>query len=99
MDGYAYESGLRSQIVSGKSGYGWSQRYGSDVGTIPGEVTRSSHSGAAVGKPWSFGDPEAKRKKRIARYKVYAIEGKVKATLRNGMRWIKDKCSRIVHGY
>ncbi|KAE9618815.1 hypothetical protein Lalb_Chr02g0146641 [Lupinus albus] len=67
MDGYGYESGLRYQIVSGKSSYGWSERYGSDVGAIPGEVTRSSHSGAAVGKPWSFGDPEAKRKKRIAR--------------------------------
>ncbi|KAK7269637.1 hypothetical protein RIF29_22370 [Crotalaria pallida] len=100
MDGYGYGSGQRSKIVSGKCSYGSSQKYGSDLGTSsPSEVTRASHGGGAVGKPWSFGDPEAKRKKRIARYKVYAVEGKVKATLRNGIRWIKDKCSRIVHGY
>jgi hypothetical protein len=27
------------------------------------------------------------------------VEGKVKETLRNGIRWIKHTCSRIVHGY
>ncbi|KAJ1402406.1 hypothetical protein SESBI_28098 [Sesbania bispinosa] len=109
MDGYGYGSGQRPyggdrrlEIVSGK-GYGHSQNYASrleDPTAIPGGVTRASHSGAAsVAKPWSFGDPQAKRRKRIARYKVYAVEGKVKATLRNGIRWIKHTCSRIVHGY
>lgn len=111
MDGYGYGSGhvsycggQRAEIVSGKS-YGFSQSYPSrggsvDLGAVPGEGTRASHSGATVAaKPWSFGDPQAKRRKRIAKYKVYAVEGKVKATLRNGIRWIKQTCSRIVHGY
>ncbi|OIW07020.1 hypothetical protein TanjilG_02654 [Lupinus angustifolius] len=92
MDGYG--SGHRSQIVSGKSGYGSSKKYGLDP-----EMARSSYGGAAVGKPWDCGDAEGKRKKRLARYKVYKVEGKVKATFRNGIQWIKDKCSRIVHGY
>ncbi|WJX85139.1 hypothetical protein P8452_67637 [Trifolium repens] len=50
-------------------------------------------------KPWRFSDPETKRKKRIAKYKVHSVEGKVKATLQKGLRWIKNKCSRITHGY
>nr|KYP74219.1 hypothetical protein KK1_006889 [Cajanus cajan] len=92
-----YGSGPRRvEIVSGKS-YGCNQ---SHAAAISSEVTRASQSGAATAaKPWSFGDPETKRRKRIARYKVYAVEGKVKASLRNGIRWIKDTCSRIVHGY
>ncbi|MCI27148.1 hypothetical protein A2U01_0048346, partial [Trifolium medium] len=49
--------------------------------------------------PWRFSDPETKRKKRIAKYKVHSVEGKVKATLQKGIRWIKKKCSRITHGY
>ncbi|RDX81875.1 hypothetical protein CR513_37411, partial [Mucuna pruriens] len=89
-----YGSGQRRvEIVSGKS-YGCNQSY---AAAISSEVTRASHSGGAtVAKPWSFGDPETKRRKRIAKYKVYAVEGKVKATLRNGIRWIKHTCSRIV---
>ncbi|KAG4917267.1 hypothetical protein AAZX31_02G014000 [Glycine max] len=92
-----YGSGQRQvEIMSGKS-YGCSQSY---MAAIPSEVTRASHSGAATAaKPWSFGDPESKRRKRIAKYNVYAVEGKVKATLRDGIRWIKHTCSRIVHGY
>jgi len=50
-------------------------------------------------KAWRFSDPEAKRKKRIAKYKVYGVEGKVKATVKKGLRWIKKKCSQIAHGY
>lgn len=53
-------------------------------------------------KPWGFGssgDSEMKRRKRIARYKAYSVEGRVKASIRNGFRWIKNKCSEIIHGY
>ncbi|KAL2323688.1 hypothetical protein Fmac_028067 [Flemingia macrophylla] len=83
-------SGQRGvETVSGKS-----------YACIQNELTRASHGGAAtVANPWSFGEPETKRKKRIARYKVYAVEAKVKASLRNGIRWIKVTCSRLVHGY
>ncbi|PNX91534.1 hypothetical protein L195_g047665 [Trifolium pratense] len=102
MEGYgygsdhgSYSSERRIEIVSGRS-YGFSQNYYASRG----DVTRASHDGGVpVAKPWSFNDAQTKRRKRIARYKVYAVEGKVKETLRNGIRWIKHTCSRIVHGY
>merc|ERR1712115_193374 len=42
---------------------------------------------------------ETKRKKRVARYKLYAVEGKVKYSVKHGFRWIKNTCSRMVHGF
>ncbi|KAL3849715.1 hypothetical protein ACJIZ3_011597 [Penstemon smallii] len=63
----------------------------------PNQVASSSSSSS---KPcWGFSDPETKRRKRIARYKVYSVEGRMKASIRNGFRWIKNKCSEIIHGY
>lgn len=44
-------------------------------------------------------DPELRRKKRIAGYNAYAVEGKVKGSIRKSFRWIKDKCSKMVHGF
>ncbi|KAJ1255770.1 hypothetical protein BS78_K161900 [Paspalum vaginatum] len=39
------------------------------------------------------GDPaEMKRRRRVAGYKAYAVEGKVKASIRRGLRWMKAKC-------
>lgn len=46
-------------------------------------------------KSYSFngpGDnPEVKRRKRVAGYNMYAIEGKLKSSLRNSFKWIKSK--------
>ena len=39
----------------------------------------------------SSGNPELKRKKRVASYNMYAMEGKLKSSLRNGIKWIKSK--------
>jgi hypothetical protein len=33
----------------------------------------------------------------VAAYKAYAVEARVKASLRRGFRWIKDRCTGIVH--
>lgn len=106
MDGFGSGYGSRygggdrrHEIVSGKSYGGASQGtrpHSPDPGPIPPRVSRASRSDL---KPWSFNDPEAKRKKRIYKYKVYTAEGKVKASLKRGLRWIKNKCSEIVRGY
>nr|XP_009768396.1 PREDICTED: uncharacterized protein LOC104219405 [Nicotiana sylvestris] len=40
---------------------------------------------------------EAKRKKRVASYKSYTIEGKLKSSIRDSFRWIKNKYSSILH--
>jgi hypothetical protein len=40
-----------------------------------------------------------KRRRRVASYKAYSVEGKMKASLRRGLRWFKGKCSEIFHGW
>ncbi|KAM6541502.1 hypothetical protein CsatB_005949 [Cannabis sativa] len=112
MDGFGSGSGAtryggggdrRHDIVSGKSygtmsqvHHGTTRVHSPDPGPVPARTSRASRADL---KPWSFGDPEAKRKKRIYKYKVYTVEGKVKASLRKSIRWIKNKCSEIVRGY
>ncbi|EPS71133.1 hypothetical protein M569_03627, partial [Genlisea aurea] len=36
-------------------------------------------------------DPEMKRKKRVASYNKYAVEGRLVSSLRNSFKWIKGK--------
>ncbi|XP_040380219.1 U1 small nuclear ribonucleoprotein C-like [Oryza brachyantha] len=55
--------------------------------------------GGGGGGMWCFSDPEMKRRRRVASYKAYSVEGKVKASLRRGLRWFKGKCSEIFHGW
>ncbi|OEL16270.1 hypothetical protein BAE44_0022711 [Dichanthelium oligosanthes] len=55
-------------------------------------------AGSAVSSWWS-GDPEAKRRRRVAGYKAYAVEARVKASLRKGFRWIKNRCTGLVRRY
>ena len=56
-------------------------------------------TGPKKGKKWGgLSDPEMKRKKRVVKYKIYAMEGKVKASFRRGLRWFKNKVSVLVHG-
>ncbi|KAF5822729.1 hypothetical protein HanRHA438_Chr01g0031021 [Helianthus annuus] len=49
-------------------------------------------------KQWSFSDPEFQRKKRVAEYKVYSVEGKLIGSFRKSFRWIKDKYNHVVYG-
>ncbi|XP_057797157.1 uncharacterized protein LOC131013140 [Salvia miltiorrhiza] len=54
----------------------------------------------ADSKSWSFNmDPELLRKKRIAGYKAYGVEGKMKSSFRKSFRWIKDACTNVVNGF
>ncbi|KAK4418081.1 hypothetical protein Salat_2220800 [Sesamum alatum] len=96
----------RLEIVSGRGYYYYNgnQMYTAAAASrprTPGSppVGHQAAHEAAAAKPWGFSDPEMKRRKRIARYKVYSVEGRVKASIRNGLRWIKNKCSEIIHGY
>ncbi|KAJ8770106.1 hypothetical protein K2173_011188 [Erythroxylum novogranatense] len=43
-------------------------------------------------------DPELKRKKRIASYNVFTMEGKVKSSMRSSFKWIKSKFSDVRYG-
>ncbi|XP_021856623.1 uncharacterized protein [Spinacia oleracea] len=47
-------------------------------------------------KVWCFSDPEFKRKKRVASYRAYTVEGKVKGSFKKSFNWIKDK---LLYGF
>lgn len=73
---------------------------GDEFPPYPMQLTRTSHESKKKKKKWGrLSDPEAKRKKRVIKYKVYTMEGKVKASFRKGLHWIKNKVSAFVHGY
>jgi hypothetical protein len=59
---------------------------------------RKSASGLSS-KSWAFGDPEFQRKKRVASYKMYSVEGKMKGSLRRSFRWLKDKYTQVLYGW
>ncbi|KAK6147690.1 hypothetical protein DH2020_018602 [Rehmannia glutinosa] len=48
---------------------------------------------------WSFNDPELQRKKRVASYKVYTVEGKMKGSIKKSFRWLKESCAVNGHLY
>lgn len=51
-----------------------------------------------IRKPTSWwNSPDTRRKRRIAKYKYYAVEEKVKFSLQKGFRWVKTKWSKAVH--
>ncbi|OMO91679.1 hypothetical protein COLO4_18177 [Corchorus olitorius] len=70
------------------------QTQNNDAKFKKGNSTNGSSS-----KSWSFKDPELQRKKRVASYKVYTVEGKVKGSLRKSFRWLKDRYTRVVYGW
>ncbi|EHA8588792.1 hypothetical protein COCNU_scaffold006699G000030 [Cocos nucifera] len=58
---------------------------------VGGGGSLTTSSGPA---PLWASDAEAKRQRRVARYKIYAVEGKVKASIRKGFRWLKTLVQR-----
>ncbi|GFP80337.1 hypothetical protein PHJA_000177100 [Phtheirospermum japonicum] len=50
-----------------------------------------------ISRVW-YSEGEIQRRKRVAKYKYYSVEGKMKNRLSKGLRWFKHTCSRIVHG-
>ncbi|KAL8189443.1 hypothetical protein R6Q57_029009 [Mikania cordata] len=62
------------------------------------KLKRGKSTNGSTSKSWSFRDPEFQRKKRVAGYKVYSVEGKLKGSFRKSFRWIKDKYFHVVYG-
>ncbi|CAL9045811.1 unnamed protein product [Musa banksii] len=46
----------------------------------------------------SSSDPELKRKRRVASYNSFAMERKLKSSVRNSFKWIKNKFTDAVYG-
>ncbi|KAI6698908.1 hypothetical protein NL676_019027 [Syzygium grande] len=62
------------------------------------QSTDSKDKASSSSWAWSLNDAESKRRKRVVRYKAYGAEGKIKASIRSGFQWIKNKYSELVHG-
>ncbi|CAA3000661.1 uncharacterized protein LOC111385262 [Olea europaea var. sylvestris] len=62
------------------------------------KLKKGKSTSGSTSKSWTFNDPEFQRKKRVASYKVYTVEGKVKGSLRKSFRWLKDRYSQVVNG-
>ncbi|KAL2337931.1 hypothetical protein Fmac_012377 [Flemingia macrophylla] len=86
---------LRSYSANYAASSGYPYKTGKEVRVEKGKSTVSSK----VSKSWSFNDPELQRKKRVASYKIYAVEGKMKGSLRKSLRWIKNTYTQAVHGW
>ncbi|GAA0184419.1 hypothetical protein LIER_31707 [Lithospermum erythrorhizon] len=48
--------------------------------------------GKFTSKNWSLNDPELKRRRRVASYKVYTVEGK-------SFGWFKQSCTQLHTDY
>ncbi|RDX91992.1 hypothetical protein CR513_25938, partial [Mucuna pruriens] len=57
---------------------------------------KSISAGSSFSKSWTLADPELQRKKRVASYKMYSVEGKIKGSFRKSFRWLKNKYSQIM---
>ncbi|KAG7017168.1 hypothetical protein SDJN02_22280, partial [Cucurbita argyrosperma subsp. argyrosperma] len=64
----------------------------------PRVVKTGEGSRGGSGNSW-WKNPEMKRQRRVAKYKLYTVEGRVKDSIKKGMRWFKSRCSRIVYGF
>ncbi|XP_057432152.1 uncharacterized protein LOC130724902 [Lotus japonicus] len=60
---------------------------------------KSFSAGSSLSKSLSLADPELQRKKRVASYKMYSVEGKIKGSFRKSFRWLKNKYSHVVYGW
>jgi hypothetical protein len=43
-------------------------------------------------------EAEIQRKKRVASYNVYGVEGRVKGSMKKSFKWFKETCSNAVYG-
>lgn len=59
---------------------------------------KSTNGSSSLKGCWILSDPEIQRKKRVAGYKSFALEGKMKGSFRKSFKWVKDRCSQVFHG-
>ncbi|XP_050230931.1 uncharacterized protein LOC126679950 [Mercurialis annua] len=85
---------LRSYSVS----HAGSVQLGKELKIKKGKNNSNLGSSSSL-KNWSFNDPELQRKKRVASYKVYSVEEKMKGSFRKSFRWIKDSYTQVVYGW
>ncbi|OWM62908.1 hypothetical protein CDL15_Pgr020202 [Punica granatum] len=68
-----------------------------DPAAFPTSYSHKTKKGSGSSSWWN--DPEMKRRRRVAKYKLYSAEGRFKASLKHGYRWLKHKCSEIARRF
>ena len=58
------------------------QQQQTQAGNNNEKIRKGKSANRSATKSWSLSDPEMQRKKRVASYKVYTMEGKLKGSLR-----------------
>lgn len=87
---YSYSAG-----ATGPSSYSYNQYEYGGPGAGEEEVKRSKSK-----RRWlALADPDMDRKRRVAAYKAYGVEGRVKGSLRKSFRWVKDRYLNLVYGW
>ncbi|KAL6882121.1 hypothetical protein ACP4OV_011593 [Aristida adscensionis] len=91
---YSYSGG------GGMSSYSYQYEYGGGGGAAVEREAEVKRSGSRSRRRWlALGDPELERKRRVASYKAYAVEGRVKGSFRKSFKWIKDRYLHLVYGW
>ncbi|KAJ0488505.1 hypothetical protein HanHA300_Chr12g0433581 [Helianthus annuus] len=60
---------------------------------------RNTKKPTSNSKNWSLSDPELQRKKRVASYRVYSMESKMKGSFKKSFGWIKHTYTHLLYGY
>lgn len=94
---YSYSAGGGGGMSSSSYSYQYEFGGGGAAGSGMDEVQRSKSS---TKRRWlALGDPDLERKRRVASYKAYAVEGRVKGSFRKSFKWIKDRYLHLVYGW
>lgn len=90
---YSYSAGGSGGMGTSSYSYSYQYEYGG-LGAVE-EVKRSKSK-----RQWlALADPDLDRKRRVAAYKAYGVEGKVKGSFRKSFKWIKDRYLNLVYGW
>ncbi|KAK9060521.1 hypothetical protein SSX86_021225 [Deinandra increscens subsp. villosa] len=91
----------RSQSCRGGGMIGNHGEYPSNMKNLRSYTTRArdTKGPSSSSKSWSLSDPEVQRKKRVAAYKVYSVETKMKGSFKKSFGWIKHTYTQLVYGY
>lgn len=93
---------FRSYSYSGGGGGAMppSYSYQYEYGAAPAGLDEAKRSSSSTKRRWlALGDPDMERKRRVAAYKAYGVEGRVKGSFRKSFKWIKDRYLHLVYGW
>ncbi|KAL0888080.1 hypothetical protein Bca101_012063 [Brassica carinata] len=93
--------GMQVQPYNGGPCNGDFRSYSASYGTATENNMYDVKKGKSIerSKSWGITDPELQRKKRVASYKMYSVEGKVKGSFRKSFRWLKHRYTQVIRAY